>query len=143
MTYFFDNNIAPAIPEALRALREDAVHICDCAAHGITRGDADVDWMPKVAKLAWFAVTVDNNIQRRREERKVREECGLRVIYLPGTFGRKLHFLPASGLRVPRVGERRRGDEGRARGRSLRLSSPRILLTEEWVAEILRKHASG
>jgi hypothetical protein len=36
------------------------------------------------------------------------------------------------------------GDQTLARrGRSLRLSSPRILLTEEWVAEILRKHASG
>jgi hypothetical protein len=93
VTYFFDNNIAPAIPEALRALGEDAVHICDCAAHGVSRGDSDVDWMPKVAKLGWFAVTVDNNIQRRREERKVREACGLRVVYLPGTFGRKLHFF--------------------------------------------------
>ena len=93
MTYFFDNNIAPAIPQALRALGEDAVHICDCARHGISRGDSDVDWMPKVAKLGWFAVTVDNNIQRRREERKVREACGLRVVYLPGAFGRKLHFF--------------------------------------------------
>jgi hypothetical protein len=63
--YFFDNNIAPAIPEALRALEEKAVHICECAEHGISRGDADVEWMPKVARLGWFAVTVDNNIQRR------------------------------------------------------------------------------
>ena len=93
MTYFFDNNIAPAIPQALRAFGEDAVHICDCARHGISRGDSDVDWMPKVAKLGWFAVTVDNNILRRREERKVREACGLRVVYLPGVFGRKLHFF--------------------------------------------------
>jgi PIN like domain len=92
-TYFFDNNIAPAIPEALRALREQTVHICDCAEQGISRGDADTEWMPKVARLGWFAVTVDNNIQRRREEKRVREECGLRVVYLPGTFGRKLHFF--------------------------------------------------
>ena len=93
MTYFFDNNIAPAIPAALQALREKAVHICDCADHGIARGDSDIDWMPKVAKLGWFAVTVDNNIHRRREEKKVREACGLRVVYLPGTFGRKLQFF--------------------------------------------------
>ena len=93
MTYFFDNNIAPAIPEALRVLREDTVHIADCATHGITRGDADVVWMPKVAKLGWFAVTVDNNIHRRREEKAAREGCGLRVVHLPGTFGRKLHFF--------------------------------------------------
>lgn len=93
MTYFFDNNIAPAIPESLRALGQEAVHISDCADHGISRSDADVDWMPKVAKLGWFAVTVDNNIQRRREEKKVREECRLRVVYLPGTFGRKLQFF--------------------------------------------------
>lgn len=93
MTFFFDNNIAPAIAEALRALREPAVHICDCAKQGISRSDADVDWMPKVAKLGWFAVTVDNNIQRRREEKSVRHACGLSVVYLPGTFGRKLHFF--------------------------------------------------
>jgi hypothetical protein len=93
LTYFFDNNVAPAIAEALCALGENAVHICNCAEHGITRADADIEWMPKVAKLGWFAVTVDNNIQRRREERRVREQCGLRVIYLPGTFGRKLQFF--------------------------------------------------
>jgi hypothetical protein len=91
--YFFDNNIAPAIPEALRVLGENAVHICECAEHDIARDALDVDWMPKVAKLGWFAITVDNNIQRRREEKKVREACGLWVIYLPGAFGRKLHFF--------------------------------------------------
>jgi hypothetical protein len=42
VSYFFDNNIAPAIPEALRALCQDTVHISDCANHGISRGDADV-----------------------------------------------------------------------------------------------------
>jgi hypothetical protein len=92
-SYFFDNNIAPAISEALRALDQQAIHICECAEHGIERDALDVDWMPKVAKLGWVAVTVDNNIQRRREERKVREACGLRVIYLPGRFGRKMHFF--------------------------------------------------
>lgn len=93
MNYFFDNNIAPAIPEALRALGEKCVHICDCTHHGISRDAVDIDWMPKVAKLGWVAITVDNNIQRRREEKKVREACGLRVVYLPGRFGRKLHFF--------------------------------------------------
>jgi hypothetical protein len=91
--YFFDNNVAPAIPDALRALSQNCIHICECGEHDVTRDAPDVDWMPKVAKLGWFAVTVDNNIQRRREERKVREACGLRVIYLPGTFGRKLKFF--------------------------------------------------
>ena len=91
--HFFDNNIAPAIAEALRALDQKAIHICECGAHDIARGDADVDWMPKVAKLGWVAVTVDNNIQRRREERKVREACGLRVVYLPGKFGRAMQFF--------------------------------------------------
>ncbi len=93
MTYFFDNNIAPAIAEALRVLRQDTVHIADCATRGILRDDTDIAWMPKVAKLGWFAVTVDNNIHRRREEKAAREACGLRVVYLPGTFGRKLHFF--------------------------------------------------
>ena len=91
--YFFDNNISPRIPEALRVLGQSAVHIADCAERGVARDDADVDSMPKVAKLGWFAVTVDNNIQRRREERLVREECELRVVYLPGTFGRKYLFF--------------------------------------------------
>lgn len=67
--YFFDNNISPAIAEALCALDQRAIHICDCAAHDIARSDLDVHWMPKVAKLGWIAVTVDNNIQRQREER--------------------------------------------------------------------------
>jgi hypothetical protein len=36
------------------------------------------------------------------------------------------------------------GDETLARrGRSLRLSAPRILLTEEWVAEVLKGSPSG
>jgi hypothetical protein len=88
VTYFFDNNIAPAIAEALRVLRQDTVHIADCATRGIVRDDTDIAWMPKVAKVGWFAVTVDNNIHRRREEKAAREACGLRVVYLPGTFGR-------------------------------------------------------
>ncbi len=91
--YFFDNNIAPAIPEALRALNQRAIHICDCAGHDIARDAMDIDWMPKVAKLGWVAVTVDNNIQRRREERNVRQGCALRVVYLPGKFGRNLRFF--------------------------------------------------
>ncbi len=91
--YFFDNNISPAIAESLRALDENAIHICECAEHEIERHAADIDWMPKVAKLGWIAITVDNNIRRRAEEKKVREACGLRVVYLPGTFGRKLHFF--------------------------------------------------
>jgi hypothetical protein len=49
--YFFDNNIAPAIPEALRILDQQTIHICECEEHAITRNDADVDWMPKVARL--------------------------------------------------------------------------------------------
>lgn len=93
MKYFFDNNVAPAIAEVLRVLRQDTSHICECAEHGIARDDTDIAWMPKVAKLGWVAVTIDNNIQRQREEKRVREESGLRVIYLPGALGRKLDFF--------------------------------------------------
>lgn len=85
MKYFFDNNVAPAIAEVLRVLRQDTLHICECAEHDIARDDIDIDWMPKVAKLGWVAVTVDNNIQRQREEKRVREACGLRVVYLQVT----------------------------------------------------------
>ena len=90
MKYFFDNNLSPVIAEALRVLGQDAIHIADCAEHGLHRGDADVEWMPKVAQLGWIAVTVDNHILRRAEERRVRQASGLCVVYLYGAFGRKL-----------------------------------------------------
>ena len=90
MRYFFDNNLAPTIAEALKALGQDTIHMADCEEHGIRRDDEDVAWMPRVAQLGWTAVTIDSHIRRRQEERRVRQACGLRVVYLYGSFGRKL-----------------------------------------------------
>ncbi len=51
VTHFFDNDIAPAIPEAQRVLRQEAVHIVDCGQHGLSAKSLDVEWMPKVGIL--------------------------------------------------------------------------------------------
>jgi hypothetical protein len=90
--YFFDNCLSPAIPEVLRVLRYDAVHIADCAAQGFARGDLDTVWMPKVAALGWVAITSDVAITRRLKERAIPADVGLRLVCLHGDVARMDFF---------------------------------------------------
>ncbi len=95
MKYYFDECTSDRLVRFLRELGAEPplipkdleiLHVGECSMHGLSRGMPDISWMPIVAAQNWIAVTVDNNIRRRKEERRVRAEAKLRVVYLHEDF---------------------------------------------------------
>ena len=60
MTFFFDNNLFPYIPDALRILGESACHLQD-----EFKPDAqDIEWLPYVTKNNMVLITLDLRITK-------------------------------------------------------------------------------
>jgi hypothetical protein len=78
VTFFFDNNLPPAIPALLRPLGVDARHLREQFAPEID----DEDWIPAVGERRWVIVTGDRHIRKNPVERLALEEARLIAFFL-------------------------------------------------------------
>ena len=76
-TYFFDNNLSPALVESLEALGEQAVHL----RNEFPVTTADTVWIPAVASRGWILVTRDKKIRTKRAEIEALHRSGLSAFF--------------------------------------------------------------
>jgi len=60
MIFFLDNNLSPHIPEALRILGENAIHLQD----KFKPDTNDIEWLPFIAKNDMALITLDLRITK-------------------------------------------------------------------------------
>ena len=82
---FFDNNVAPALVNILKALSVDAVHLKEHFKQNTT----DEDWIPEVGRHGWIVVTWDFRIYKRPAQRDALTQNGVKAVFLPSSFSQK------------------------------------------------------
>lgn len=64
MRLYLDENLSPAVAQALRVLGHDAVHAIEVGEGGAD----DVAWIPRAVAAGRVVVTCDRRLRRRRSE---------------------------------------------------------------------------
>jgi len=80
MIFFFDNNLSPHIPEALRILGESACHLQD----EFKPDTNDIDWLPYVAKNNMALITLDLRITKIPLEVNLLRKFNIKAFFLEG-----------------------------------------------------------
>jgi len=80
--FFVDDN-SRSLGKALAAVRSDVVLAGDRGCP-VQRGEADLDWLPKIGAAGLILITRDVHIRRRPVERQALIDHGVRAVFLAG-----------------------------------------------------------
>ncbi len=94
MSYFFDNNFAPALVNILRELEVDAIHLREL----FPPNTPDEQWLPAVGAAAHILITCDLNINRKSAEREALRGHRVTALFFQKAFMKRTTWEKALWL---------------------------------------------
>lgn len=95
MTFLFDENISHLIVDALKALGKPVAYLTDI----LPRGTNDLTLFSKLGELAWYLVTQDKRIKRKKHELEALRQAGIGAFIFTGRAERDVDSMMMLVLR--------------------------------------------
>jgi hypothetical protein len=95
LTFLFDENISHLIVDALKALGKPVAYLTDI----LPRGTNDLTLFSKLGELAWYLVTQDKRIKRKKHELEALRQAGIGAFIFTGRAERDVDSMMMLVLR--------------------------------------------
>lgn len=82
MTFFFDANLSPKIPQILRLLGVDAIHLRE----RFPADAQDEDWLDEAQGQGWVVITADRRMRTNPATQLVFAQCKVTAVFLTKTI---------------------------------------------------------
>ena len=101
MTFFFDNNLSPAVVRGLRGFGEDVRHLTEL----FTPNTPDVEWLKRIGNENWILVTRDERVRRNPAELNAFKRYNVRAFFLGGKNRTRCDMIQQIVRNWPRMKE--------------------------------------